>query len=66
MLSTFQKAFPQRRVFNPNDTNDIESFKKFLIEGRWDVMGCPFILEQPHISIPHMIQDKIIKNILEV
>ena len=66
MLASFEKAFPQKRIFNPNNTDDIKSFRKFLIEGRWDAMGCPFILEQPYISIPHMIQDKITKNILEV
>jgi hypothetical protein len=66
MLVTFQKVFPQKHIFNPNDANDIECFRKFLIKDGWGVMGCPFILEQPYISIPHMIQDKITKNILQV
>jgi hypothetical protein len=66
MLASFQKAFPQRRVFNADNADDIKCFKKFLTEGRWSAMGCPFILEQPYISIPHMIQEKITKNVLEV
>ncbi len=66
MLSSFEKFFPQKRVFNAYDTEDIKCFRKFLMTGRWDYMGCPFILENPYISIPHMIQDKITKKVLEV
>mgnify|MGYP003338171561 CR=1 FL=1 len=66
MLPTFQKAFTQKRVFDPNNQKDIESYRMFLIESRWSASGCPFILENPYISIPHMIQEKITKNVLKV
>jgi hypothetical protein len=66
MINTFQKNFQNKRIFNPSDKKDMECFKKFIKQGRWDANGCPFMLENPYISIPHMIQDKIVKNIFRI
>jgi hypothetical protein len=66
MINTFQKVFNNKRMFDPNNQKDIDCFKKFLRYGKWDKNGCPFMLENPYISIPHMIQDKIVKNLLRI
>lgn len=66
MLSTFQKSLNSKKVFDPNDLKDVEIFKNFLTENRWPEKGCPFILENPYISIPHMIQDKMVRKFLNI
>jgi hypothetical protein len=66
MLTTFQKNFQNKRQFDPNNEKDLDCFKKFLRYGRWETNGCPFLLETPHLSVPHMIQDKIVRNLLRV
>lgn len=55
----------QKRLFNPKSKSDLLVYKIFLQTG-WGKDCCPFILEFPHESIPHMIQDKIIHNVLGV
>lgn len=66
MITILQEKFKNKRIFNPNEQKDIECYKKFLQHSRWEPDGCPFILENPHLSVPHMIQDKIVKNLLGV
>jgi hypothetical protein len=66
MISSFEKKYHNKRLFNPRSKKDVETFKKFLIENRWGGTGCPFILENPYISIPHMIQDKMVKNLFGI
>lgn len=66
MLSTFQKNFINKKVFDPNDRKDVEIFKIFLEQNRWPSEGCPFILERPFISVPHMIQDKMVRKFLKI
>jgi hypothetical protein len=66
MITVFQKNFVAKKVFDPNDENDVDIFKKFLIENKWPKSGCPFMLENPYISIPHMIQEKIVRNLFKI
>jgi len=55
----------QKRLFDPNRKEDLLAYKTFLQSG-WGVDCCPFILDFPYTSIPHMVQDKIIHNVLGV
>lgn len=55
----------QRRFFNPNNTKDVEDFKYFLKNDKWE-KGCPFQVEYPYVSIPDMIKDKIVRNLLQI
>lgn len=55
----------QKRLFNPKSKEDLIAYKNFLKKG-WGANCCPFILDFPYASIPHMIQDKIIHNVLGV
>jgi hypothetical protein len=44
--------------------DDVEEYKFFVKNGKWKT-GCPFILEQPYLSVPHMINDKIIRHMFD-
>lgn len=55
-----------KRTFNVKDKKDLDAYKKFLVSGGWGTEGCPFSLEYPHTNIPYMIQEKIVKNLLNV
>ena len=55
-----------RRLFDVNNKKDIEVYKKFLENEAWGGECCPFALEEPYISIPDMIKDKLIYHFLKV
>lgn len=61
-----ESKLSQKRFFNPKSKSDLESYKKFLKTHGWGVRGCPFFLVFPYMTIPDMIQDKIIHNVLGV
>lgn len=56
----------RKRLFNPKSRKDIVKYKEFLRDGGWGAGGCPFVLVFPYMTIPDMIQDKIVYNILGV
>jgi hypothetical protein len=59
-----------KRPFNPKNKSDITLLKKFLQENRWGEapqwLPCPFLLEEPYLTIPDMMKDKYIKYQLGV
>jgi hypothetical protein len=55
----------QKRLFNPKSKTDLLAYKTFLKKG-WGVKGCPFLLVFPYMTVPNMIQDKIIHSVLGV
>ena len=52
-------------LFDPKNNYHINIFKSFLKENRWGV-PCPFLLEEPYLTIPDMMKDKYIKSQLEI
>lgn len=60
------KWIQQKRFFNVNEKKDVDVFKKFLKNRAWGKTGCPFILEEPWLSIPDMIKDKLVRHYLKV
>lgn len=58
-----QEILRNRRPFDPNDKKDLEEFNYFLSNRKWKTV-CPFFLEWPYLTIPDMIKDKIVRNIL--
>ncbi len=56
----------RKRLFNPKSKKDISEYKNFLLTGGWGNGGCPFFLVFPYTTVPHMIQDKIIHNVLSI
>jgi hypothetical protein len=55
-----------KRPFDPNNSEDLDIFKEFLVTGRWGVTGCPFLLKWPFLTVPDMIKDSITKNVLKI
>jgi len=56
----------QRVRFNPEDKKHVEQYRNFVVNRKWDTLGCPYELEWPYLSIPDMIKDKIINHYLKI
>lgn len=52
-------------LFDPKDKAHLKLFKSFLSENKWG-KPCPFLLEEPYLTIPDMMKDKFIRNELEL
>jgi hypothetical protein len=63
ILTTFRKAFAERREFNPADKKDLAELKYFKVNGKWK-QGCPFYLEDPYIEVPAMCDHKFTNYML--
>jgi hypothetical protein len=66
MKAIFSLKEKPKRNFDVNNKKDLDIYKKFLTKGGWGAEGCPFVIEHPYVSIPYMIQEKIVKNLLNV
>ena len=55
-----------KRFFDAKSDKDLGAYRKFLKSKGWGLGGCPFFLVFPYMTVPHMIQDKIIHNVLGV
>jgi hypothetical protein len=66
MSSQLELLRRPKRYFDENNKRDIDIYRQFLVKGGWGQNCCPFVLEEPHISIPDMIKDKLIKKFLKV
>jgi hypothetical protein len=62
-LNQHQLLTNEKRIFNPKNKKDIDTFKSFILKNRWGD-PCPFLLEEPYLNIPDMLKDKFIKNVL--
>ena len=56
----------QRIRFSPDDKKHVEQYRNFLVNRKWDTLGCPYELEWPYLTIPDMIKDKIINYYLKI
>jgi hypothetical protein len=56
----------QRVRFSPDDKKHVEQYRNFLVNRKWDTLGCPYELEWPYLGIPDMIKDKIINHYLKI
>ena len=56
----------QRVRFSPDDKKHVKQYRNFLVNRKWDTLGCPYELEWPYLSIPGMIKDKIINHYLKI
>ena len=66
MKTAFILKEKTKRPFDVKNKKDMTIFKNFLVNNGWGSEGCPFALEHPHISIPHMIQEKIVRHTLGI
>lgn len=58
-----QQMMSKRKMFDPSSKEHLREFKYFVEENKWRD-SCPFWLEWPYLSVPDMIKDKIINNII--
>jgi hypothetical protein len=60
-LKQHQSLTNQKFLFDPKNKQHINLFKHFLNENRWGA-PCPFLLEEPWLTIPDMLKDKYIQS----
>lgn len=58
--------FKPKRNFDVNSKEDIRIAKEFFDKWSWGGNGCPFTLEQPHLSVPEMMRERIIGKLFKV
>ena len=65
ILDKIRQSFNQeRQIFDPENKVHLAKFKFFLENGKWENV-CPFFLEEPWVSIPDMVKDRIVRNVLK-
>ena len=52
--------------FDTNNLKHIKMYRSFIVNKAWGSDGCPFICEFPFLTIPDMIQEKLIYKFLKV
>jgi len=62
LVSRYQ--WPKRK-FDSSNMEDLKEYDFFLKQNKWRV-NCPFELEWPFLSIPEMIQNKLISQYLDM
>ena len=55
-----------KRYFDVTSRKDLQIAKSFFEKWSWGGAGCPFILEQPHLSVPEMMREKIINKMFKI
>ena len=50
--------------FDPQNPDHVREYAYFLTVGRWKG-SCPFVLEEPFLSVPHMIERKLALQCIE-
>lgn len=65
VLNNYQLLHNQKRKFDAKNKKDIEAFKMFMAENKWG-SPCPFILEEPYLTIPDMLKDRFIRSQLNL
>ncbi len=58
-----QSILMRREVFDASNSKHIEEVRYFMSNNRWRDI-CPFFLEWPYLTIPDMIKDKIVRNVV--
>ena len=64
-LIELQTLGNQKYLFDPKNKYHINLLRYFLNENRWGA-PCPFLLEEPYLTIPDMLKDKYIKSHLGI
>ena len=55
-----------RVLFDINDKKHMAIVTKYFKTNAWGKTGCPFVLEEPWLSIPDMIKDRIVRTHLGI
>lgn len=65
-MSKLDEGLQIRKYFDIKDANDIQRFKEFVVNSAWGEKGCPFLIEEPFLTIPDMIRYKIANEFLGI
>jgi hypothetical protein len=69
ILNKLNEQLANRKIFDPSNSEHLKLVRIFMQENAWkntSAMGtCPFLLEWPYLSVPDMIKDKIVRNLLD-
>lgn len=65
VLNNYQILNNQKRKFDARNKKDVEVFRTFMAENKWGG-PCPFVLEEPYLTIPDMLKDKYIRSQLNI
>jgi len=60
-LNQHQSLSNPKFLFDPKDKQHIGLLKSFIKASKWGT-PCPFLLEEPYLTIPDMLKDKYIKS----
>lgn len=66
MATVLDKIMQPKRFFDVESDKDIKVFTNFLKKNAWGKECCPFELEEPYLTVPDMIKDKLIHKFLKV
>lgn len=58
--------FKTKEYFDVKNKSHVATYKKFLQTYTWGQNCCPFELEEPYLSVPDMIKDKLVHYYLKV
>jgi hypothetical protein len=64
-MAKILKPLP-KRFFDVTNKKDLDIFKSYLVKSAWGKDGCPFEIEEPFVSIPDMIKDKLVRKFLRI
>ena len=59
----YQTMMMNRQRFDPKNKKHLEEYKYFVVQRKWR-SSCPFWLEWPYLTVPDMVKDKLINNII--
>jgi len=66
----YQEIVSNKKMFDPTSEADMDIARTFFKEASWfktsPTNTCPFHLEWPYLTIPDMIKDKIVRNVLGI
>lgn len=62
-IGTSRFSDPTKRIFDPNNRDDLLEFKYFNKHNHWK-NGCPFILQWPWVDVPSMCRALISNHYL--
>ena len=65
-MSKLDENTKTRRYFDVKNKPDLSIFKHFVIHNAWGKEGCPFLLEEPFLTIPDMIRYKLTNEFLGI
>lgn len=65
-MSILNTLLQPKRYFDVTNKKDVAVFRDFLKSNSWGAKCCPFEIEEPFLTVPDMIKDKLVRKNLKV